>query len=89
MPTIYELFGILIILHTRGEHPPPHIHAKYQGYEACVTIETGEVIVGALPPRTLKLVRRWLAKNKQAVLQEWAKMERGERVQKILQPQEF
>ncbi len=29
MPVISLFFGIVIFINTRGEHNPPHIHAKY------------------------------------------------------------
>jgi Domain of unknown function (DUF4160) len=59
MPTIAIFYGIVIQMYWR-EHGPPHIHAIYQGFEALVAIETGEVIGGRLPPRALRIVREWV-----------------------------
>ena len=49
MPTISIFFGIVVQMYWR-DHPPAHIHVFYQGFEALVAIETGEIIGGALPP---------------------------------------
>jgi hypothetical protein len=41
------------------DHPPPHFQAVYAEYEANVSIETGEVIDGALPRAAARLVKEW------------------------------
>jgi hypothetical protein len=41
MPTISIFFGIVVQMYWR-DHPPPHIHVFYQGFEALVAIDTGE-----------------------------------------------
>jgi hypothetical protein len=56
MPTIAIFYGIVIQMYWR-DHGPPHLHAFYQGYEALIAIETGEVIGGKLPPGALRLLR--------------------------------
>jgi len=48
MPTIAWFYGIAVRMYVR-DHPPPHFHAIYGEHEANVSIETGEVIEGALP----------------------------------------
>lgn len=58
MPTISLFFGILIRMHYR-DHQPPHFHALYQGHEALVSIETGEVLQGRLPRTAARLVQEW------------------------------
>ena len=50
MVTISIFFGIIIRMSYR-EHPPPHIHAIYQGYEAVFEIETGVRLHGTFPSR--------------------------------------
>jgi len=42
MSTLSIFFGIIIRM-WHDDHPPPHIHAEYQGFEALVNIATGEV----------------------------------------------
>jgi uncharacterized protein DUF4160 len=48
MPVVSIFFGIVIRMY-HDEHPPPHFHASYQGFEAFVAIETGRVMAGELP----------------------------------------
>lgn len=81
MPIIYEFLGIIIVIYF-DDHASPHIHVKYQEYRASVLIKTGEIESGKLPPRVLKLVRKWLLNNRDAVLEQWDRMEKGEEVQR-------
>ena len=48
MPTIAIFFGIVVRM-WHDDHPPAHIHAEYQGFEALIAIDTGEVVQGNLP----------------------------------------
>ncbi|WP_366475260.1 DUF4160 domain-containing protein [Sulfuricurvum sp.] len=38
------------------DHNPHHIHAEYQGFEAFILIETGEIYQGRLLNKAAKLV---------------------------------
>ncbi len=78
MPTIAQFYGLLFIMHTRGEHPPPHVHVKYNEYEASIEIKTGKIMEGYLPPRSRKLALKWINANQRALLTEWERMELGE-----------
>ncbi|AGA89374.1 hypothetical protein Thimo_0522 [Thioflavicoccus mobilis 8321] len=55
MPVISFFFGIYIRMYF-DDHAPPHIHVEYQGHEAFVAIETGEIIDGRLPRKAARLV---------------------------------
>ena len=48
MPTLSIFFGIIVRL-WHDDHPPPHIHVEYQGFEDLIKIATGEVSEGELP----------------------------------------
>ena len=58
MPTIAWFYGIAIRMYFL-DHPPPHFQAVYAEYEANVSIDTGEVIEGALPKAAARLVKEW------------------------------
>jgi hypothetical protein len=73
MPRISEFYGIVIEMYF-DDHPPPHFHARYSGDEAVIAIDTGEVLVGSLPLRALRLVREWLAQHRDELI---ANFERG------------
>jgi hypothetical protein len=76
VPTIAVIDGIAIILWTR-DHPPPHIHAKGLGYEAKISIETGDVLSGSLPKTRLKRIRAWLDANKDQIAFAWDEIRAG------------
>lgn len=73
MPTISIFFGIIVQMYWR-DHNPPHIHVWYQGEEAMVSIETGEVIGGRLPRTGARLVKEWIQLQRPELLINW---ERG------------
>lgn len=59
MPEISRFFGIIIYMYFK-DHLPPHFHAEYGGQEAQFSIETGNVIVGDLPRKQLRLIQAWV-----------------------------
>jgi hypothetical protein len=76
VPTIAVIDGVAIILWTR-DHAPPHLHARGSGYEAKISIETGDVLSGSLPPLKLKAVRQWLDINRDHVAYAWDELRAG------------
>jgi Domain of unknown function (DUF4160) len=42
MPTIAIFFGIIIRM-WHDDHPPVHIHAEYQGFEALVSVPLDKI----------------------------------------------
>lgn len=70
MPEISRFLGIIIAMYY-NDHVPAHFHAKYGGHEALISIETGEVISGDLPPRVLGLVEEWRELHKGELLHDW------------------
>ena len=82
MPTIAWFYGIAIRMYVR-DHPPPHFHAIYGEHEANVSIETGEVIEGALPRVAARLVRDWAVANRQQLRNNWQRARAGEQPERI------
>ena len=39
MPILSVFFGIIVRM-WHDDHPPPHIHVEYQGFEALVDVRT-------------------------------------------------
>ena len=70
MPIISSFFGIYIRMY-HDDHPPPHIHAEYQGHEAFIRIDTGEVMKGRLPAKAAALVRDWCLEHQPELLRNW------------------
>jgi Domain of unknown function (DUF4160) len=82
MPTIAWFYGIAIRMYVR-DHPPPHFHAVYAEYEANVSIETGEVIDGALPKVAARLVKEWALAQQQHLRENWRRARAGEQPERI------
>jgi Domain of unknown function (DUF4160) len=74
MPIISLFFGIVIRMYF-DDHPPPHFHASYQGFDAFVRIEDGEVIHGSLPKKAARIVRQWALDHEAELMANW---QRGE-----------
>jgi hypothetical protein len=74
MPIISIFFGIVIRMF-HDEHPPPHFHAAYQGFEALVRIEDGEIMHGRLPKKAARIVRQWALDHRSALMANWVRGE--------------
>jgi hypothetical protein len=81
MPEISRFYGIIIKMYF-NEHNPPHFHIEYQDYEAVMNIETGE-LTGKMSRRALNLVYDWLDQNKEALLENWKRIEERKPLIKI------
>jgi len=71
MPVISLFFGIVIFINTRGEHNPPHIHAKYGDKEAVFRIADGVMIAGAMPRRQKRMIEVWIDIHKDDLNANW------------------
>ncbi len=52
-------------------HHLPHIHVRYQGHEAAVSIDDGIVLDGSLPSKQLKMVQAWVEIHKEELMLDW------------------
>ena len=82
MPTIAYFLGIAIQMYY-DDHPPPHIHVKYNEHQARFAIETGELISGSLPARARRLVQEWIALRRAQLTDNWRRMEDGVPMERI------
>lgn len=66
-------YGILILMFFRDNrrHNLPHIHVRYQGEEASVSIDDGSIFEGTLPRKQLKMVQAWIEIHKDELLVDW------------------
>ena len=72
MPVISNFYGIIIkIYFMQNENNPPHIHAIYGEYMSAINIQTLEVLVGDLPQKELRLVRKWIKENRKEIMEIW------------------
>ena len=85
MPTISMFYGILVsIFYEDNErHSLPHIHVRYQGMKAAISIEDGTVLAGKIPPKQLKMVEVWIDLHKDELLANWELAISGEELFRI------
>ena len=76
MPRISFFYGIAITMYFY-DHEPPHFHAQYAEHHAVIAIGSGEVLVGHLPTRALKLVAEWAALHRDELEADWARATDG------------
>ena len=62
MSIISMFYGTLILMFYRdnSRYHLLHIHARYHGEEAVISIEGGAVLDGKMPPKQLKMVQAWI-----------------------------
>jgi hypothetical protein len=70
MPTIAIVEGVRLMIHLK-DHLPPHLHAMFGGFEAQISIVTGDVLNGSLPRGKLATVQRWLDAHRDEVAYIW------------------
>lgn len=80
MPTISMFYGILVLMFFRDNrrHNLPHIHVRYQGEEAVLSIDDGSVIDGNLPRKQIRMVQAWIEIHKEELLVDWELAVNGE-----------
>ena len=73
MPTISMFYGILVLMFFRDnrQHHLPHIHVRYQGAEAVISIPDGTVVGGIIPAKQLKLVIAWIEIHQEELMLDW------------------
>jgi hypothetical protein len=83
MPRISFFYGIGIWMYwNEGVHNRPHFHSRYGGHQASIAFD-GEVLVGSLPPRALRLVRDWAALHQADLAANWKRALVGDALKKI------
>ncbi len=82
MPTISEFYGIKIYIFY-DDHSEPHFHAYYGGDEGEISVKTGKLMVGKLPPRAMKLVKEWIRIHKEELSKNWKLAEEHKKLRKI------
>ena len=81
MPEVSRFYGIIIYMFY-NEHNPPHIHVKYQEYEAIIEINDG-IVHGTLPRRALRLIYEWMDIHIDELLNNWRLIEQRKMINKI------
>ena len=80
MPTISMFYGILVSMffEDTDRHHLAHIHVRYAGEKAAISIIDGRVLAGAFPPKQLKLVQAWIEIHHDELMADWELAKAGE-----------
>lgn len=83
MPDIARIDGVRIVIHYVEEHGIPHFHGVKAGNRVSIAIQTGEVIVGKLPPSDLKRVLQWAEEHRTELVASWERAQRREGLDRL------
>lgn len=86
MPPVSHPFkkGALVILLNHNDHPPPHVHVKYQrdvrSYR--IDIRTREWLQPgkSLPKKLKKMVEAWVEAHEEELLEQWERAQNHESI---------
>lgn len=82
MPIISCFFGIYVRMYF-DDHLPPHFHVEYQGHEALIAIDTGEIIEGYFPKKAAKLIKEWCLEHQADLWENWQRATALKSLQRI------
>ena len=85
MPVISMFYGIIVAIYYEdiGHHNKPHIHIRYQGKKASISIEDGTILAGYFPAKQLRLVVAWIDIHKDELMADWELAVSGEEPYRI------
>jgi hypothetical protein len=81
MPELSRFYGLVIYMNYR-EHDPAHFHARYQGFEVSIELESGRVM-GEMPRRALQLIFEWMDLHRAELFDNWNRVKSLEPLAKI------
>jgi hypothetical protein len=84
VPELSRFFKIIVQMYfsDNDQHHKPHIHVKYNEYEAAIAID-GELLEGSLPERQLRLVQAWMVIHEDELYRDWNKVVQRQSADKI------
>jgi hypothetical protein len=84
MPTVALVAGMAILFYY-DDHDPPHFHARGADFLARVLISDGAImdISGRMTARESRIIRRWAAKHRKALMENWTLARRDRPLLKI------
>ena len=73
MPVISMFYGVIVSIYylDNKRHQRPHIHVRYQGDEAVLSIPDGDLLEGTLPPGKLRMVLAWIEIHADDLMADW------------------
>jgi hypothetical protein len=81
MPEICRFYGIVIFMNY-NDHEPPHFHARYQGQEVIIEIQTG-FVQGEMSRRALRMLFEWSEKYQGELEKNWQRAKERKPLERI------
>ncbi len=82
MPSISSFYGITIYIYY-NDHNEPHLHAIYGEYKGFISINSGVLLEGSLPPSAKKLIKEWIEKHTNELKEDWELAKEHKKLKKI------
>ena len=82
MPVISLFQGLIVYMFyiDNKQHKLPHIHVKYNEYNAVYSIPEGNLLEGSLPTGKERLLLAWIELRKEDLLSDWQLAVSGQKV---------
>jgi len=85
MPVISMFYGIIVSMYfvDNRRHKRAHVHVRYQGEEAVISIPQGKLLEGRIPPAKMRLILAWIEIHREELMADWDLAARGQQPCKI------
>ena len=85
MAILSMFYGIIVSMYffDNRQHKIPHIHIKYQDFEAVFSILDAEMIAGDLPKKKMRIVQAWISIHQDELIADWELASTGKEIFKI------
>ena len=82
MPVISMFYGLIVAMYylDTNQHHFPHIHVRYNEFEAVFRIPDGALLGGELPGGKRKLTEAWIELHQDELMANWQLAVSGQRV---------
>lgn len=79
MPELSRFHGIVVRMFAEADvpHHRPHFHAYYQEHAVSISLDTIEVLAGALPRKQQRLVEAWAELHQGELQTAWQQLTEG------------
>ena len=85
MPTISMFYWLIISMYfeIKEKHHLPHIHVRYQGMQASISLVDGSLLAGDIPAKQLRMVQVWIDLHQEELMADWELAKQGEQLFRI------
>jgi hypothetical protein len=70
VPEIARFYGMAVFMYY-GDHPPPHLHARYGRSRAAFALADGRRLRGELPSTATRMMQEWILAHQTELADNW------------------